>query len=198
MVRAVLLILNITFCMSAQAQTGYIVLKKSQKSQRFFWKDSHFTFQTNDGQWITGIITKIEKDSFYLTQEIIRYYLMGIDTLHVSGYKFSIDDVHAIPTSKETIVYDNDQVRVELGHEKFVWVRNGFIFQVAGGAYVGLNVINDLSRNDPPFAKKHLTGLGIGAAAFLFGTILHKTFDPYIRLGKKYRLELVTLSTSKH
>jgi hypothetical protein len=197
MSKLVLVVIVTIFCIGARAQTGFIVLKKRQKSQRFFWKDGHFTFQTTDGQWISGILTKLEKDSFYLTQEIIRYHLMGFDTIHVSGYKFALNDVSAIPRSRETITYENDQVRVELGHERFAWIRNGFLFQVVGGGWVLLNVINDLGRGDPPFAKKNLAGLGIGAAVFVLGTILNKTFDPYIHIGKKYQLELVPISTPR-
>jgi hypothetical protein len=114
--------------------------------------------------------------------------MMGDDTLRISGFAFAYTDVFALPTKRQMIYFKNDRVNVIGGHEKFVWIRNGFIFQVAGSAYVGLNVGNDLIRKDPPFAKKKLTGLGIGTAVFLFGKLLHIRFDPYWHMGKKYRL----------
>jgi hypothetical protein len=181
----------------AYAQNGYIVLKKRQKPIQYFWKDAHFTFQTRDRQWITGIITGISNDSFYFTQEIIRYNLLATDTLHFGGMKFSIKDVYALPTKNEEIVYDHDRVRIILGHEKFVWVRNGFIFQVAGAGYVGLSIANDLAQNDPPFAKSNLAGIYIGSALFLIGTLMHLRFDPYIHTGTKYNLACVTISSAK-
>lgn len=193
MAKTILLILTVFCCATVRAQNGYLLLKKGEKSVQRYWKDMHLTFQTENRQWITGIITKIGNDSFYLTQEIIRYHLMGSDTLHFSGFKFSLGDVYALPTKREEIVYDNDQVRVILGHEKFVWVRNGFIFLTGGAGYLGLNIMNSLVRKEPPFAKNDLTGLGIGAAVFLIGMALHLKFDPYIHLGKKYRLECVTI-----
>jgi hypothetical protein len=58
---------------------------------------------------------------------------------------------------------------------------------------VVLNVANDLIRNEPPFEKKKLKGLAIGAAALVTGTLLHYSFYPHIRMGKKYHLEAVTL-----
>jgi hypothetical protein len=170
---------------------------KRQKAIQFYWKDAHFTFQTVDKQWITGIITGIRNDSFYFTQEIIRYNLLGTDTIHFGAMKFSLNDVIAVPTKNEEIVYYNDQVQVILGHEKFVWVRNGFIFQVLGAGYVGLSVFNDLAQNDPPFAKTNLAGIYIGTALFLIGTVMHFTFDPYIHLNKKYHLKTVSIAPAK-
>jgi hypothetical protein len=193
MTKAVFLILSLSFSMAAFSQNGYLVLKRKNRNLRYFWKDSRITFQTNDGQWIHGIITNIHNDSFSLTRETIKYTLQGSDTAHFSGYIFSLKDVYALPTKNEMIVHDNSQVRVILGHEKFVWVRNGFIFQVGGAGYVGLNIINDLIRNDPPFEKKNLKGLGIGSAIFVIGTLLHWRFYPHIRIGKKYHLEAVVI-----
>jgi hypothetical protein len=154
------------------------------------------TFQLRDGQWLTGIVRKIAEDSFYFTQEIIHYNLYGSDTSHFSGLAFALNDVNALPTKKELIVYDNDQVRIILGHERFAWVRNGFIFQAAGAGYFMLNVINDWIGKTPPFAKSNLPGLGISAGVFLVGELLHLNFDPYIRIGKKYRLQCVVIPNS--
>jgi hypothetical protein len=193
MTKAVFFIFVLSLPVVAISQNGYLVLKKRKKPVRYFWKDSRITFQGNDGEWVHGIITNIRNDSFSLTRETIRYTLSGIDTTHYRGYIFSVKDVYALPTKKEMIVHDNNRVRVILGHEKFVWVRNGFIFQVAGAGYVVLNVANDLIRNEPPFEKKKLKGLAIGAAALVTGTLLHYSFYPHIRMGKKYHLEAVTL-----
>ncbi len=113
---------------------------------------------------------------------------MGTDTIHYGGLSFKIRDVYALPTKNELIIYENDQVNIILGHEKFVWVRNGFIFMVVGAGYAGLSIVNDLASKEPPFAQDNLAGLGIAAGVFLIGLYLHHNFDPYIHLGKKYRL----------
>ena len=180
-------------CSEGFSQSDFIILKKNRKSIQYFWKDSHITFQLRDRQWLSGIITKITADSFYVTKEIIRYHLMGSDTLHFSGFAFSLKDIYALPTKKELVAYDHDQVKIIFGHEKWVWIRNGFIFQIAGAGYMGLNITNNLIRNKPPFAKNNLPKLGTGAAVFLLGELLHLRFDPYLHIGKKYRLECVVL-----
>jgi hypothetical protein len=174
-----------------------MILKKKGRSIQYFWKGSTITFQLQDKQWLMGEITRITPDSFYLIQEIIRYYAMGTDTLHISGFAFAYSDIYALPTKKQMTVFENDRVKIVAGHEKFLWVRNGFIFQLGGAGYVGLNVVNDLIRNDPPFEKKKLPGLGIGAAIFLFGELLHLHFDPYWHIGKKYRLEYMSFKDNQ-
>lgn len=197
MAKTIFLII-IVFCFAeTYSQNGFIVLKKGQKSIQHFWKDEHFTFLMQNGQWFTGIIRKITNDSFYLTQEIIRYQIMGTDTLHFSGLAYSLSDVIGLPRKNEEIVYDNDMVRVILGREKFDWGKNGFIFQVGGAGYIVVSIINDMARNEPPFAKNNLTGLGIGAAIFMIGTLLHLNFDLYRHLGKKYHLESVIIPDGK-
>ncbi|MBO9203502.1 MULTISPECIES: hypothetical protein [Niastella] len=193
MFKTILLNLTLSFPVFAFSQNGYLVLKKKNRHIRYFWTNSRITFQNNNGEWIHGIITDIHNDSFSLTRESIRYTLYGTDAIHFSGYIFSLKDVYALPTKRELIVHDNGQVRVILGHEKFVWVRNGFIFQVVGAGYVGLNIANDLINNDPPFEKENIKGLAIGSAVFLIGTILHWRFYPHIRIGRKYHLEAVAI-----
>ena len=191
--KTTLLIVTVLLCVVTQAQNGFLIIKKGKKTVQVFGTDTRLTFQQGNGQWITGFIDKIEKDSFSYTQEIIRYYPIGTDTIRYKGLKFSPRDIYALPSKRQQYYFQNDQVYITLGHEKFIWIRNGFIFQVAGAGYAGLSIINDLYRNDPPFAKENLAGLGIAAATFLFGTLLHFKFDPYIRPGKKYRIELVSI-----
>lgn len=191
MAKTILIILLFFCCFEGYTQQSVLVLKKRQRSIQYFWKDSRITFQLKDQEWMRGILTKITADSFYLSKEIIRYSPMGNDTLHFRGFVFALKDVYALPTKKESIYYENDKVRIIPGHEKFLWLRNGFIFQVAGAGYVGLNVINDLAHNSPPFTKKNLAKLGIGAAVFLLGKLLHLRFDPYWHIGKKYHLECI-------
>lgn len=192
MFKITLLILFAGCSLTMFAQNGFIVVKKRKKTERTYGKDDHLTFQQRDGQWVTGIVTRIDRDSISFTREIIHYYSIGVDTLHISGYRYAASDIRAIPSKKQMFVYRNDQVDITLGHERFVWLRNGFIFQVAGAGYIGLNVINDLTNRQPPFAREHLDGLGIAAFAFLAGTIMHWRFDPTIRIGKKYSVRFVS------
>jgi hypothetical protein len=186
--KSAFLIVAVCLSISTPAQNGFLVVKKRNKPVRYFGTGNRLTFQTSNGQWITGFIDKIEKDSFQFTQEIIRYYTIGTDTFGYKGQQYAVSDIYAIPSKRQQHYFQNDQVHME----RFAWARNGFIFQVAGAGYAGLNIINDLYRKDPPFTSKKAAGLGIAAATFLFGTFLHARFDPVLRPGKKYRFELVS------
>jgi hypothetical protein len=189
MSRTLLCIFFVFIHSQGTAQNGFIVVKKKNKTIRYFAKDSHITFQLHDGQWLTGIITKVLPDSFYLTRQIIRYYTIGTDTLRYKGLAFALKDIQALPSKRMQFVYDHDQVRIVMGRERFVWIRNGSIFKLGGAGYFGLNVVNDLYRKEPPFTSKKLPELGIAVAMFVFGEFLQQRFDPYLRIGKKYRLE---------
>jgi hypothetical protein len=120
--------------------------------------------------------------------------MYGVDTLRFSGSRFAIGDIVAMPTKREQIVYRNDQVAVVPGDERFLWVRNGLLFQLLGGGAMTLKVANDLIGHDPPFARKELTYTCIAGGLFVLGTVMHLHFDPYVHLGRRYRLEWVQIS----
>ncbi|HEX2607421.1 MAG TPA: hypothetical protein VHK91_08580 [Flavisolibacter sp.] len=181
------------WCLAGASQQNFLVVRKKQRTVRTYLKDGRIAFQLHDGTWLAGLLTSIKPDSFYLRRELIRTSLYGSDTLHIGIQGFSLSDVYALPTRKELIYYDQDQVRVIPGNEKFVWIRNGFLFRVAGAGYLGLNILNHLISGDPPFVRSNLGSLGIGAGLFLVGEWLGLRYDPYIHFGKKYQLECVVL-----
>lgn len=190
--KPILLFLVIWVSPKLHAQQGFLLVKKKNKTVRFYGIDDRLTFQLSNGQWITGTINKIEKDSFQYTQEIIRYYTIGTDTFRYRGQRYGLSDIYAIPSKNQRYSFKNDQVYIIPGREKFLWARNGFIFQVAGAGYAGLNIINDIYRNESPFTSKKITGLAVSAVSFIFGSFLHSRFDLFIRPGKKYRFELIS------
>lgn len=189
MVRLYLLIFIAFCCQELDAQNGFIVLKKRNKNVQYFAPGSNFTFQLNDGQWLSGIITKITVDSFYFTQEIIHYYPIGTDTIRYKGLRYALSEIHALPTKRQSIFYDHGGTTVGMGRERFVWVQNGLLFKAAGAGYACLNVANDIYYGERPFTSKKLSELGISAGVFMLGTILGLRFDPYLRIGRKYKLK---------
>lgn len=182
-------LLMFVFSLHAGAQNGFIVVKKGYKTVRYFAKNTPIVFELQNGEWLAGTITKVLADSFYFTQEIIRYYTIGTDTLRYYGLAFSLNDIKTLPSKNMRFVYVNDRVRIVPGREKWVWARNGLLFRMAGAGYVALNIVNDLYRKDPPFTSKKLPGLAAGGLLYFLGEFLHRRFDPYIRIGKKYHLE---------
>lgn len=197
MIRILLILALLQFAKTGTGQEDFLVVKKRNRSVQYYWAGSHITFQLRDGQWLAGTITRISRDSFSFTKEIVRQSLMGFDTLRMSGYAFSLADVRALPTRREITVYENDQARVILGREKFVWIRNGFLLQAAGAGYAGLLVVNSLYNQEPPFGHQNLGKLGAAAAVYMAGQILHWRFTPYLTIGRKYRLQVIDLEPGK-
>jgi hypothetical protein len=189
MIKTVLFLFCIFIAVTVTAQNDFLMLKKRHKVVERYYVGSLFTFQNEYGQWLSGVITKINRDSFYFTQYIIHYYMTGPDTTRYSGFIFAVRDIKVLPRTNESVVYRGEQTVVVPGKEKFIWVRNGTLFQILGGGYVTLNVINSLGEGESPFAADNIGKLGIGAGVFLLGTFMHMRFDEYIHLGKKYRLQ---------
>ena len=163
--------LLIFFTALAFAQYDFIVLKKRNKSVQYFWKDSYIAFQLKDGQWIKGIITRIEKDFFYLRIEKISHSLMGPDTVHFSGFQYAISDIYAIPKKGLQIDYMNGRFEVNrgAGHVHWYWIKSGWIFRAGAIGYAVLNVSNGLLKKDLSVSGK---GFGIAAGVFSGGVVL--------------------------
>jgi len=194
MLKTILLAVTVLILCQLQAQHGMLALKKRRKTIRYFETESRITFQLIDQQWVTGVITKIDSSSFILTKEIVHRYSMLADTTRLRGLKIELKNIIALPTNKELVSFDNNgEAYITLGHEKFAWVRNGFIFQVAGAGYDMLNIANRLINKNPPFVQNNLSSLGIGAGLFLIGEVLQQSFYPFWRLGGKYHLEYISL-----
>jgi hypothetical protein len=71
--------------------------------------------------------------------------------------------------------------------------KSGWIFRVGAAAYAGLHIANGLIQNNFSFSDSK-TELLAAAAVFLVGVLLHKNYKPYLRIGRKYRLEILELS----
>ena len=182
------LFLLLFFTSSLYAQNDILVLKKGNKSLLYFYKDSHISFQLQNKDWVKGIITKIENDSFSFTKEIIRYYTMGSDTTRIAGYHYALSDVYAMPKRGVQIDYINErfQITTNGGHQHFYWIKSGWLFRVMGAGYALLSVTNGLIKHNFTFAGSNL---GIAAGVFLGGMIMKKTYKLTVRMRKKYHLE---------
>ena len=176
------------FTMVSFAQKDYILLKKKNKSLQYFWKDSYISFELKDHQWIKGIITKIEGDSFDLKIEKIRYSLMGSDTEHFSGFHYALRDIYAIPKKGVQVDDIGGRFRINMsaGNQHWYWIKSGWIFRAGAIGYTGLYVINGLIENNLSFSGSRP---GIVAAIFLVGVLLHQIYRTTYRLGHKFYLE---------
>ena len=163
-----------------------------------YWKGSTISFQLKNKQWQKGEITKIQNDSFFIRPMIVRYALMGTDTFHYKIMGFALTDVFAMPNKGILVDYINGRFQISTsgGHVHWYWIKSGWIFRVGGAGYAGLNIANGLIDNNFSF-RESKTRLAAAAAVFLGGVLLHKSYKPYLRLGRKYSLEILCRSEER-
>jgi hypothetical protein len=188
------LIAFFTICSSVvYCQHDFFIFKKKDKTIALFSKDSYIAFQVKDHQWYTGYITKVQSDSFYIKPMVVHYNLVGTDTAYYDVLPFTLADVFAMPKKGVQVDYINGrfQITTSGGHVHWYWVKSGWIFRAGAAGYAILNVLNGVIKNNFSFSGSNL---GIAAAVFLFGELLHHTYKPTLRLGKKYYLQPVKVS----
>lgn len=195
MTRSLLFIVPLFFSFYARSQEDFFVLKKKDKTLQRFAAGSFIVFKLKGGEWITGDIIRIQHDSFYVRQRALRYTLTGIDTVHFGTMQIALSDIGTMPRKSAMVYYRNDKPQLLHGHEKYVYIKNGLLFQLLGGGYTVLNVTNSLAKNDPPFGRKNRKRLFIGAAVFSIGELLHLTYRRYMEIGRKYHLTYVKISS---
>lgn len=143
---------------------------------------SWIVFQQNNGQWVEGTITTIANDSIWMKDQKIQLVAAGfgskVDTVTFNYRKLAVSDIMAMPKEKES----------------WAFIKNGILFKLAGAGYIGLNVINGLGKNaDPLFGSENLPKLLTAAGVYAFGTVLGWLHKTDLRIGKKYRIQYVSM-----
>jgi hypothetical protein len=181
----------------AYCQQDILVFKKGNKEIKRYWVGAIVAIQLKDKQWQKGEITKIQNDSLYIRPTVVRYSLMGSDTVHYSVRGYALTDVFAMPNKGILIDHINGRFQISTsgGHVHFYWIKSGWIFRVGAAGYAGLNMANGLIQDKFSFSDSK-TRLLSAAGVFLAGVLLHKNYKPYLRITRKYRLEILKFSSS--
>lgn len=172
------------------AQQDLMVFMKKDKAIAYFRKGTYIVFQLKNKEWYTGFINKIQDDTFNINPLVIHLTMHGADTVHYGLLRVAIKDVYGMPRKGELVNYYSERAHIILGHEHWVWLKNGLILQAGAGGYILLNLLNGLLKKNTVFTA---TGLGIAASVFLIGELLHLTYKPTLKLGKKYHLRTIKI-----
>lgn len=175
------------------AQHDYFVFKKKNKIIHTFYKDAWIAFQLKNGQWQTGNITQVQNDSFWVRPIIVNYGLMGNDTVYYYPIHFALTQIFAMPKKGVQVDYIKGRFQITRtgGHVHWYWIKSGWIFRVGAAGYAGLFIANGLIKNNLTFTGSRL---GIAAAVFSGGMLLHYTYKPVLRVGRKYHLQSIKIS----
>lgn len=175
-----LLIVIITCNLTSSAQgSDMIVLKKgAEKTLKTYIAGSQIHFISIAGNEVEGNIKKIEKDSLFIHTYDSRaaYTMWGTsfwDTVSVSLSRYHISEIREIIKPKSG----------------FGFIKNGYLFMIAGISYAILHVVNAPILDQPIIPGQLAVAGGITAT----GIVLNRVHKNTVRLGKKHYLQYIPL-----
>ena len=175
-----IVILLTIYSFSLTAQTDLLVMKKGGQTIQTWVPGSYIRFQFSSKQWIEGLIKVIRNDS--ITVDQIALYKVPtitgfprIDTAHMGLLKLHVREIYGMP-------------KRNYGSAIF---SNGALLKLGSGAFIFLNIVNSLIRNEAVFSSTNLNRLGVAGGVFVTGMVLSSFHKTYITLGKKYTLKTI-------
>ena len=183
--KTALTLLFLLFVIStASGQNNILLLQKKQKTIRQFYAGRFISLETVNQSAAEGLVTRVTSDSIYIryfeiTQSFTDYGGVYFDTSFRYTTAIHVRDVGAIVIEKKN------------SNRK----RNGSILMVAGAGVMVLGAVNGLYRGDPPKDWYKPSGYITAAALIATGYFLSKSAVKRYRIGKKYQLRILALST---
>lgn len=167
-------------CLSSMAQgSDMVVLKKgADKTLKTYIAGSQIHFISIAGNEVEGNIKKIERDSLFIHTYDSRaaYTMWGTsfwDTISVSLSRYHISEIREIIKPKSG----------------FGFIKNGYLFMIAGISYAILHVVNAPILDQPIIPGQLAVAGGITAS----GVVLNRIHKNTVRLGKKHYLQYIPL-----
>lgn len=175
------------------SQHDFFIFKKKYEPIATFHKNSYIAFKMKNRQWQTGYITKVQNDSFWIKPMVVFFNLMNRDTVWYNVQPYALTDIYEMPKKGVQIDYIKGRFQITKtgGHVHWYWVKSGWIFRAGAIGYTILNMANGFAKNDFSFTGSKL---GIAAAVFLGGVLLHRNYKPTVRIGKSYHVQSVKIS----
>ena len=157
-----------------------VLLKRHGRTVDTYMPGKKVMFTMNDGRFAAGSIRKIEKDSIFLQEYDVRkaYNAWGtssLDTISAFLNAYACKEIKAIQ-------------RPDQGFE---FIRDGSLFIIGGAVYMGLHVINSAIQKAPIDPK----AMAISGGFILGGWVMHRLRTHEFRIGGKYRLEYLPVSS---
>lgn len=177
----------ILLCMeNTAAQSNILVFKEKNRNVKSWVTDNFIRFQYVTTQWIDGKIKRITADSIFINSYVLRQIpnQFGFPTIDTSW--FGLMGIHIA----EIIGMPGNRYRSGI-------IGNGTLFQVGGSGFIFLNVVNSLIKNDKVFSSANLTSIGIAAGFVLVGKLQSLKYKPYIRIRKKYSMQIISTQSVK-
>lgn len=182
MLNPVLLILCMVCALSGYSQqSDFISFRKKGRTITTYFKGSPITFIHRNGSAVSGIIEKIYHDTLYIKQYDVRMFATpwgtrAPDTIGHYDLLFHYNEIAAIPRPPKS----------------FEFIRNGSLLMLGGGGYAFLHTFNGLIQKRKIYPSTLVITGGIAAAGFT----LHKLRKYYYPIGRKYRMEYISMKSA--
>jgi hypothetical protein len=162
----------------AQGSDMVVLKKGADKTLKTYIAGSQIHFISIAGNEVEGNIKKIERDSIFIHTYDSRaaYTMWGTsfwDTVSVSLSRYHISEIREI-------------IKPRSG---FGFIKNGYLFMVAGISYAILHVVNAPILDQPIIPGQLAVAGGITAT----GVVLNRIHKNTVRLGKKHYLQYIPL-----
>lgn len=181
--RPVLLLLSFCYCFHSNtwAQSGVLVFKKKNQNIQSWVKDDYIRFQYVTTQWLEGRIKRIERDSVfvncYITRQVPNQFGFAItDTSWFGMMGIHVSEIIGMPGNRY----------------KSGMFTNGSLLKIGSAGYIFLNLFNSIENGEAVFASHNLRNIGIAAGVFLIGQLQSLKYKSYIRMGKKYSMQIIS------
>ncbi len=187
--RCLLTMLSILFTGLLYGQvlsSDILVMKEKKRTIRTWVKGDfiHFQFVTN--QWLDGRIERIANDSIFMTYYATRQVPNGfgfptVDTAWLGPFNIHVSEIKSMPAKTQY---------------RSVFT-NGALLQFGSLGFIFLNLFNSLNNGEQVFSSSNLSALGIASGVFLLGKIQQWQYQPYLRIRKKYSMQIISTSVNK-
>ncbi len=184
MKRTLLLVMLLIISRLVFSQAGdFLVIRKNGHSVKTIFGGSMVTFRTTDGEWFNGRVERIDHDSIFFREVIVRqvgtpWGVARLDTMTTFIRKIHYNEVAAIPRRKAS----------------FTYIKNGSLLMIGAAGYLALNLVNSSSQHYSFTSRENLKGVYIAGGAFGVGKLLHTLRKPYLFIGKKYSAHYIASS----
>jgi hypothetical protein len=195
MTKLTLVVILSLSCLFANSQQEILIFKKGNKEIYKYWPGTTIAFQIKNGEWQKGEITKFKNDSFFIRPRVVHYNLYNTDTFYYNITGYSVADIYAFPKPGVRVDFVNGSFRALIAgsHVKWYWIKGGAVFRYAAEGYAVLVVANGIIKNDLSW-KRDKNKLLTAAAVYLGGFFLRMSYKPYLRIGRKYQVQILKLS----
>ena len=151
----------------AQGSDMVVLKKGANKTLKTYIAGSQIHFISIAGNEVEGNIKKIERDSIFM------WGTSFWDTVSVSLSRYHISEIREIIKPKSG----------------FGFIKNGYLFMIAGISYAILHVVNAPILNQPIIPGQLAVAGGITAT----GIVLNRVHKNTVRLGKNHYLQYIPL-----